>query len=167
MPEAEGERGECRPEGRFSTNWGPGRRQEPGRRQARSRNSLPALSAAAVVQAMQLVQCVLRKRTCVLFGGTARSEIIPRRSRDKPPRPPDSAEGCAVRWGGSAKAKRVAEDGGSLERQGLRGAERLGGRCSVCGRSAGVSLRTHLRWPTPVRQLSDRREYGRDFQIVL
>ena len=37
--------------------------------EASSRNSLPALNAAAVVQAMQTVQRVLRKRTCVLFGG--------------------------------------------------------------------------------------------------
>ena len=64
-------------EGRFSTLWGPGRRQEHGRRQARSRNSVPALSAAAVVQARQFVQRVLRKRACVFFGRPARSEIIP------------------------------------------------------------------------------------------
>ena len=37
---SEGRRGECLPEGRLSTHWGPGRRQEP----ARSRNSLPALT---------------------------------------------------------------------------------------------------------------------------
>ena len=67
-------------EGRFSTLWGPGRRQEHGRRQARSRNSVPALSAAAVVQAMQFVQRVLRKRACVFFGRPARSEIIPPRT---------------------------------------------------------------------------------------
>ena len=64
-------------EGRFSTLWGPGRRQEHGRRQARSRNSVPALSAAAVVQARQFVQHVLPKRACVFFGRPARSEIIP------------------------------------------------------------------------------------------
>ena len=69
-------------EGRFSTLWGPGRRQEHGRRQARSRNSVPALSAAAVVQARQFVQHVLPKRACVFFGrrkfgktGTARGGL--------------------------------------------------------------------------------------------
>ena len=55
-------------EGRFSTLWGPGRRQEPGRRQARSRNSFPALSAAAVVQAPQIVQRVRRRRDCAVVG---------------------------------------------------------------------------------------------------
>ena len=48
-------RGQCLPQGRLSTLWGPGRRQEPGRRQASSRNLLPALNAAAVVRAKQSV----------------------------------------------------------------------------------------------------------------
>ena len=42
----------------------------------------------------------------------------------------------------------------------------LGGRCSVCVRSAGVSCRTHLRWPTPVRPAPDSRVKGKDFQIL-
>ena len=71
--------GECSRKAVFRRSGGPGRRQEHGRRQARSRNSVPALSAAAVVQARQFVQHVLPKRACVFFGrrkfgktGTAR-----------------------------------------------------------------------------------------------
>ena len=41
----------------------------------------------------------------------------------------------------------------------------LGRRCSGCGRSAGVSSRTHLRWPTPVRPSPDSRVKGKDFQM--
>ena len=42
----------------------------------------------------------------------------------------------------------------------------LGWLCSVCCLSAGVSSRTHLRWPTPVRPSPDSRVKGRDFQIL-
>ena len=49
-------RGKCLPECCLPTLWGPGRRQ------ASSRNSLPALNAAAVVQAKQSAQRVLCKR---------------------------------------------------------------------------------------------------------
>ena len=41
----------------------------------------------------------------------------------------------------------------------------LGRRGSGCGLSAGVSSRTRLRWPTPVRLSSDSRVKGRDFQM--
>ena len=51
------------------------------------------------------------------------------------------------------------------ERQRLRGAESLGRRGSVCGRSAGVRCCAHLRWPTPVRPSPDSCVKGRDFQI--
>ena len=91
-------------------------------------------------------------------------EIIPRQSRDKPPAPPwfrrrlrRSAGrecGCRTSCGGRALGKVGTADAGVL-----------GGRGSVCGRSAGVSLRTHLRWPTPVRPLPDSRVKGRDFRM--
>ena len=83
-----------------------------------------------------------------------------------PPAPPlFSAEGCAVRRGVGGNAKRVAESGGEFGKAGTAEAVELGRRCSGCGRSAGVSFRTHLRWPTPVRQVSDSRVKGRDFQM--
>ncbi len=50
--------------------------------------------------------------------------------------------------------------------QGTADAGELGRLCSVCGLSAGVSLRTHLLWPTPVRPAPDSRVKGRDFQIL-
>ena len=76
-------RGNFHPESRFSMLWGPGRHQEPGRRQARSRNSLPALSAAAVVQVPQAEQCVLRKRETAAAGRSSDTErgSVPRVGR--------------------------------------------------------------------------------------
>ena len=69
-----------------------------------------------------------------------------------PPAPPCFRRWLRPRRGGSVQAKRVAQDDGSSERLGLRGGDALGGRCSVCGLSAGVRCCAHLRWPTPVRQ---------------
>ena len=68
LREHRGQGRNCSPERVLSTHWGPGRRQESGRRQARSRNSLPALSAAAVVQVPQSEQRVLRKRETAAAG---------------------------------------------------------------------------------------------------
>ena len=93
-----GKGGECRLEGRHSTLWGPGRRQEPGRRQAGSRNSLPSLSVAAVVQAMPSAQCVLRKRTCVFCDRAVRSQC-----RCVLSRPPAVADSCPTNVGQSCQ----------------------------------------------------------------
>ena len=57
-----------------------------------------------------------------------------------------------------------AASAGQGERKDYAGV--LGRRCSGGGVSAGVSLRPHLRWPTPVRPAPDSRVKGWDFQMV-
>ena len=79
-------------------------------------------------------------------------EIIPRRSRDKPPAPPCFRLRLRPRRGGSVRAKRVAENRRDVGKAEAARGDALGGRCSVCGLSAGVRCCAHLRWPTPVRQ---------------
>ena len=45
-------------------------------------------------------------------------------------------------------------------------AGRLGGRCPGCLVSAGVSSRTHLRWPTSASASRNHRNKGRNFQNI-
>ena len=85
------------------------------------------------------------------------SEIIP-------PAPPCFRRRLRPRRGECVQAKRVAEATSGRDR--LRGLGVLGGLCSDCGISAGVSSRTHLRWPTPVRPAPDSCVKGRDFQML-
>ena len=95
-------------------------------------------------------------------------EIIPRQSRDKPPAPPCFCFAASLLQQDRVNGKIMPEakgEGGSSERQRLRGSGVLGGCGSVCGRSAGVRCCAHLRWPTPVRPEPDSRVKGRDFQI--
>ena len=80
-----------------------------------------------------------------------------------PPAPPCFRRRLRPRRGGSVQAKRVAEATSGRDR--LRGLGVLGGLCSGCGLSAGVSFRTHLRWPTTVWPSPDSRVKGRDFQM--
>ena len=51
-----------------------------------------------------------------------------------------------------------------VEERGAK-AGRFGGRCSGCAGSAGVSFRTHLRWPTAASASRNQRDQGTDFQI--
>ena len=78
-----------KPKNSLSTLWGPRpvfRRSR--RRQASSRNSLPALNAAAVVQAAHPVQCVLRKRDRA--NAEASKCLRPPAVADSCPAPPDT-----------------------------------------------------------------------------
>ena len=74
-----------------------------------------------------------------------------------------------VRWVTSERRELRNDAGGEEYGAGRKGcgakAGRLGGRCPGCPVSAGVSFRTHLRWPTPVRPLPDSRNKGRDFKM--
>ena len=75
--------------------------------------------------------------------------------------PPRASPSAGHRWKGSSCCRKWR----ALGKVGTADAGVLGGRGLVCGRSAGVSLRTHLRWPTPVRRLPDSRVKGRDFRM--
>ena len=111
--------------------------------------------------------CLAQTGLCSLLR-SARSEIIPRQSRDKPPAPPcfclPASPDRQDRVNGKIMRGAVGE-GVSVRKGSCCGAWGLGWalfglrtqcRCAPCA---------HLRWPTPVRLAPDSRVKGKDFQM--